>query len=95
MQQLSLHCPAMPLASFQKLHRINKPFRSWCIYTVFFFTQFIAVEFNCNHKYIQLKLFNMKFTELIPALTYAILHLITVLLQVILNTTLKEIKLGF
>lgn len=24
MQQLSLHCPAMPLASFQKLHGINK-----------------------------------------------------------------------
>lgn len=33
--------------------------------------------------------------EIIPGLTYSILHLITVLLQVILDTTLKEIKLGF
>lgn len=39
--------------------------------------------------------FQGKSRELIPGLTYPILHLITVLLQIILDTTLKEIKLSF
>lgn len=80
MQQLSLHCLAKPLTSFQKLHRRNN--LDYALFTVLP-GQCIIPEFNCNYKIIIKK-------KLI-GLTYSILHLITVLLQVILDATLKEI----